>query len=128
LIDRDHTLVAGSSAGGLISFMMAWEYPEVFSYAICMSPAFKIMGIDYVSAVEDSEFMRKDMFFYIYNGGAGLESELQPGIDLMISALRKKGYRDGIDYYYNRVPDGKHNEADWAKYFPYAIRRCLTGR
>ncbi|HLF35858.1 MAG TPA: alpha/beta hydrolase-fold protein [Cyclobacteriaceae bacterium] len=128
LIDRDHTLVAGSSAGGLISFMLAWEYPEVFSFAICMSPAFKIMGIDYVSAVESSEFMRKDMFFYLYNGGVGLESELQPGIDLMISALRKKGYRDGLDYYYNRVPDGKHSEADWANYFPYAIRRCLAGK
>jgi enterochelin esterase-like enzyme len=40
LPDRDHCFTGGSSAGGLISFMLHWEYNETFSKALCFSPAF----------------------------------------------------------------------------------------
>jgi enterochelin esterase-like enzyme len=126
--DRDHTLTGGSSAGGLIAFMLAWEYPEIFSYAICMSPAFKILNIDYVSEVEQSEYTRKNMFFFISNGGVGLDADMQPGISLMISALRTKGYAEGRDYVYLTNPAGEHNEKDWGKLFPFALRRCISGK
>jgi predicted alpha/beta superfamily hydrolase len=122
--DRKNTLVGGSSAGGLISFMLAWEYPSVFSKAICMSPAFKITNIDYVSTVLNTK-EKKDVFFYIDNGGVGLESKLQPGVDEMIHALKQKGYVEGKDYFYLIDVNAKHNEIDWAKRFPNAIKLCL---
>jgi predicted alpha/beta superfamily hydrolase len=122
--DRKNTIVGGSSAGGLISFMLAWEYPSVFSKAICMSPAFKIMNIDYVKTVLESK-EKRNVFFYIDNGGIGLETQLQPGIDAMMTALKKKGYRDGKNYFYVVDPSAKHFELDWAKRFPSAIMRCL---
>ena len=34
------TGVIGSSLGGVVSFYMAWQYPEVFGYAACMSSTF----------------------------------------------------------------------------------------
>lgn len=37
LKDRDHTFVAGSSAGALISWYAICEYPEVFGGAACLS-------------------------------------------------------------------------------------------
>lgn len=123
--DRNHTIVGGSSAGGLISFMLAWEYPTVFSKAICMSPAFKIMHIDYVKTILESK-AKKDVFFYIDNGGIGLESQLQPGINEMIQAMKQKGYREGKDYFYVVDQTAKHFESDWAKRFPNAIKLCLT--
>jgi predicted alpha/beta superfamily hydrolase len=122
--ERKNTIAGGSSAGGLISFMLAWEYPSVFSKAICMSPAFKIMDIDYVSIVLNTK-EKKDVFFYIDNGGVGLESQLQPGIDAMVSALKQKGYAEGKGYSYLVAPNAKHNEADWAKRFPRAVEACL---
>ncbi len=38
--DRENTFVGGSSSGGTISFMLLWEYPNIFSKAACFSPAF----------------------------------------------------------------------------------------
>ncbi len=123
--DRKHTLAGGSSAGGLISFMLAWEYPHIFSRAICMSPAFKVMQIDYVKNVSGYKGKKKPVLFYIDNGGVGLETKLQPGIDEMLKTLKEKGYREGKDYFWLPDPQAKHFESDWAKRFPAAIRWCL---
>jgi predicted alpha/beta superfamily hydrolase len=119
--DRKNTAVGGSSAGGLISFMLAWEYSNVFSKAICMSPAFKIQHIDYVKTVLDSK-EKRNVFFYIDNGGIGLESQLQPGIDQMMEALKQKGYKADKDYFYLVDPSAKHFESDWAKRIAKAIQ------
>ena len=128
--DRKNTIVGGSSAGGIISFMLVWEHPDVFSKAICMSPAFKTpvsmaAGWDYAKVVATSSDRKKDVFFYIDNGGVGLESQLQPGIDEMINALKSKGYKEGKDFVVVIDPTAKHSEADWAKRFPNAVQLML---
>jgi enterochelin esterase-like enzyme len=125
--DAKHTIVGGASAGGTISFMLVWEYPDVFSKAICMSSAFKTTSIDCVTPVKKYSGKKKPVFFYIDIGGVGLESELLPGNDEMISVLKEKGYREGIDFVYFRDPSAKHFETDWAKRFPAAIMLCLPG-
>lgn len=126
--DRENTIVGGSSAGGIISFMLVWEHPDVFSKAICMSPAFKIGGIDYVKVVQETKKKRQGVFFYIDIGGVGLETQLQPGVDEMIAALKAKGYTEGKDFVYVRDPAAKHFEADWAKRFPNALMLSLSKR
>jgi len=127
--DRKNTIVGGSSAGGIISFMIVWEHSDIFSKAICMSPAFKspsslAMSFDYVKVVAESR-RRENVFFYIDNGGVGLESQLQPGIDGMVSALKKKGYKEQKDYVYIVDSNARHFEADWAKRFPNALMLAL---
>ena len=122
---RETTYTGGSSAGGLISFMLAWEYPNIFSGALCMSPAFKIATIDYVSPVENST-KKKPVFFYIDNGGVDLESRLQPGVDEMLVALKSKGYREGKDFVFVSDPNARHFEAAWAKRFPAAVKLLLS--
>jgi predicted alpha/beta superfamily hydrolase len=128
--DRKNTIAGGSSAGGIISFMLVWEHPDVFSKAICMSPAFKTpvsmaAGWDYGKVVATSSDKKKAVFFYIDNGGVGLESQLQPGIDEMINALKSKGYKEGKDFVVVIDPTAKHSEADWAKRFPNAVQLML---
>ena len=123
--DREDTIVGGSSAGGLISFMLIWEYPHLFSKAICMSPAFKIRDLDYVKVVQTSREKRKDIFIYMDNGGVGLESQLQPGVDEMLAALKAKGYKEGKDFVFILDAQAKHFEADWAKRFPNALLSVL---
>ena len=123
---REYTNIVGSSLGGLISFMLAWEYPDIFSKAICMSPALKINNIDYVKVVKESTEKKNDIFFYIDNGGIELEAELQPGIDEMIDILKEKGYQQGKDFEYIIDPAAHHNESAWAKRFPKALELCLT--
>jgi predicted alpha/beta superfamily hydrolase len=126
--ERESTFVGGSSAGGLSAFMLTWEHPEKFSAAICMSPAFRLekksssdTAIDYVSNVERGARPGQPVFFYMDNGGVGLEAALQPGVDAMIAALKAKGFVEGQDFVYVGDPEARHFEAAWAKRFPYAI-------
>jgi predicted alpha/beta superfamily hydrolase len=118
---KNNTSVGGSSMGGIISFALAWEYPEVFSKAICMSPAFKISQIDYVKEVENYNGKKKNIKLYIDNGGIGLEEQLQPGIDDMLNALDLKGYKKEVDYLWILDKNAKHFEAEWAKRMPNAL-------
>ncbi|MBL1214439.1 MAG: histidine kinase [Ignavibacteriae bacterium] len=114
---RDNTFTGGSSAGGLISFILLWENPDVFSGAICISPAFKINEIDYVNNVEEFSGDKKPIRIYIDNGGVGLEEKLQPGIDEMAITLMNKGFileEDLFVYYYKTA---KHSEKYWAERF-----------
>lgn len=115
LPQRENTFVGGSSMGGLISFMLIWQYPEIFSRAICVSPAFKIENINYVSAVDNYRGEQKPIKIYIDNGEAGLESELQPGIDDMLIALQNKNYRMGSNLFWYKYLDAQHSERDWSK-------------
>jgi predicted alpha/beta superfamily hydrolase len=127
-----HNFTGGSSAGGILAFMMVWEHPDVFSKAICMSPAFRLpgnpaSGWNYVSIVK-TDTKRKKVFFYIDNGGPGLEQQLQPGVDEMLKALSDKGYKHGRDFIYVSDPTALHNEHAWAKRFPFALKTVAGSR
>jgi predicted alpha/beta superfamily hydrolase len=115
LPDCNNTSVCGSSSGGLISFIMGWEYPDVFSKSACFSPAFKISNIDYVAPVKNYTGAKKNLEIFIYNGGIGLEEQLQLGIDEMIVALKEKGFVENQDLLFIKDSFAQHNESAWAK-------------
>ncbi|MBF9251865.1 histidine kinase [Pontibacter sp. 172403-2] len=125
---RKYTATGGSSAGGIVAFMLAWEHPDVFSKAICMSPAFKIEDIDYVDNVLAYQGKKKPLFFYIDNGGIALENKLQPGVDQMLAALKAKGYQEGKDFYWQKAPQARHSETAWAKRMPVALKLLFPMR
>ncbi|ANQ49806.1 histidine kinase [Flammeovirga sp. MY04] len=120
LPEKEHTLVAGSSMGGLVSFMIAWEHPDVYAGAICMSPAFKYEEFDYIDLIKKDK--KREVIFYIDNGGKGVDVILQPGVDKMISHLKSIGYTSGKDLFLVIDKNAKHSEGDWAKRFPDAIK------
>ncbi len=115
LPDCKNTSVAGSSSGGLISFIIAWENPDIFAKAACFSPAFKIGKIDCIAPVRNYLGAKKDILIFIYNGGIGLEEQLQPGIDEMIEALIEKGYIENEDFLFVKDTLAEHNESAWSK-------------
>jgi predicted alpha/beta superfamily hydrolase len=120
--EREFTITGGSSAGGTISFMLLWEWNEIFSKAICMSPAFKILQIDLVSAVRSYNGEKKDIRIYFDNGGRGVDKKLLSGIDEMITVLKDKGYKEGEDYMLVFDKEAEHTESEWAKRIPGALR------
>jgi predicted alpha/beta superfamily hydrolase len=105
--------------------MLVWNNPGIFSKAFCLSPAFKIQNIDVVKDVTGYSGKKKDIIFYIDNGGKGLEQQLQPGIDEMIKALEEKGYIRNKDYFRVSAPEAEHNESAWAKRIPDALKLLL---
>lgn len=120
LTDKQNTLIAGSSMGGLVSFMIAWEYSNIFIGAICMSPAFKYETFDYVEKINNSP--KKNLKIYIDNGGKQVDIILQEGVDKMISVLQQKDYKQGKDLFIVIDKKAKHSEGDWALRFPKAIQ------
>ena len=112
---REHTAVMGSSLGGLISFLLAWDYPQVFSQAACLSPAFEHRDIDVVPLVAKYKGRSKNIRLYIDNGGVGVDEQLQPGCEAMMSALQTHGFRIGDNLEWYRDPEAEHNEQAWSK-------------
>lgn len=113
--ERTHTAVMGSSMGGLVSFLTVWYYPEVFSMAACLSPAFIWNNYHSVELVRNYRGPDKNIRIYMDNGGQGLEDTLQVGCDSMRTALKKTGFREGQNLLWYRDPQAEHNERAWAR-------------
>lgn len=113
--DAENTAIAGSSMGGLISFIAAWEYPDVFSKAACLSPALKIGEYNFVDNVQAYKGEKKKIKLYIDNGSVDLEDSLQTGIDEMMQTLKQKGYKEGKDFIWFKDEGAAHNETAWAE-------------
>lgn len=119
--DRQNTANGGGSLGGLISFILAWQYSEIFSKAFCFSPAFKIDRYNFVDNVLSYSGKKKEINLFICNGDDELDTRLQTGVDEMLNALTKKGYKERTDFYYVKAKNSQHGERDWSKNIPRAL-------
>jgi predicted alpha/beta superfamily hydrolase len=113
--ERQNTANGGGSLGGLISFMLMWDYSEIFSKAICFSPAFKIDNHDFIDNVKSYKGKMKNFKIFINNGDNELDSMLQPGVDEMLKVLKQQGYFEGSNYFFHKSKNSLHGEKDWAK-------------
>lgn len=107
---KEYNAVMGSSMGGLISFLLAWNYPDVFGKAACMSSSFYFNGDNAIEMVKNYTGEKKKIKIYIDHGEDGL-----PRGQRMFCELSQKGYLIGtdMDYYYS--PGADHSESEWAK-------------
>jgi predicted alpha/beta superfamily hydrolase len=112
---REHTAVMGSSMGGLISLLLVWNYPETFSQAACLSPAFVHRGNNAVALVQSNPAAGKDLRLYIDNGGVGLDAQFQAGCDAMLAALRAAGFKQGENLEWYLDPAAEHSERAWCR-------------
>ncbi|MBR2701444.1 MAG: alpha/beta hydrolase [Erysipelotrichaceae bacterium] len=118
--DKEHTFLAGSSMGGLMTVWALLEYNDVFSRAAALSPAFTFMPQQIKEYVED------------WSGGSGIlymdAGVLEPptlfSADLYsdITALLMK---KGILLTSRLVPNGIHSEKCWRKQLPLMMNTLL---
>ena len=97
---------------------MAYEYDVFISYRRDPDPkewTQKIFLPKFQSFLRE-ELGKKDLKIFIYNGGIGLEEQLQPGINEMIMVLNKKGFAENKDLLFIKDTSAEHNESAWAKY------------
>jgi predicted alpha/beta superfamily hydrolase len=109
--DREHTATMGSSMGGLVSFLLAWHYPDIFRQAACLSPAF---FPESVAPVRAAAALPAGWRLYMDNGTVGLEEKLQVFCDDMKAALAAHGFTDSPDFAWFLDEGAEHNEAAWA--------------
>ena len=108
---RDDTAVMGSSMGGLVSFLLAWNHADVFKQAACLSPAF---FPETVKLVRDAAAAPEGMRVYMDNGTEGLEQKIQAYCDDMLAALPEKGFVQGANFDWFLDQGAEHNEQAWA--------------
>ena len=108
-----NTAMMGSSMGGLISLIMAWKYPSVFGSAACLSPSFWYDDEKTLQNIRSDRRGKRAIRIYLDCGDK--EKELLPGYRQMVTILKKKGYRKGVDLDYHIEKNGIHNERSWAR-------------
>ena len=121
---KESTSIGGSSMGGLISYYIGLEYPEVFGNILVFSPSFWLFGEktlgDVIAAQDftDTENLPK---FFLYAGGSGGEGSITPFIDFTKNKMIECGYPEAK---LNSLVDKSqtHSESAWSKYFPQAYQ------
>lgn len=115
--DAGSTSVAGASLGATIAFYLAWSRPDVFSGAVCLSPAFRLRGdsfcLDLVRAADRTPELR--LFLYCGQGDT-LERELAEGMAEMAGLLKARGLAPGPRLEMVEDLAGQHHEAAWARH------------
>jgi len=103
------TGVMGSSLGGVASFYMGWQWPEVFGNVGCLSSTFTHKD-NLVERVLTEN--RRHVRFYLDSGWPGDNYEVGHA---MAVALAERGYRYGLDFLYFAFPNAIHSERDWGQ-------------
>jgi len=110
--EKQSTMIAGSSMGGLISYYAVMKYPEVFGEAGVFSPSFWVVPEFDQFVKESIKKVKAKIFFY-----AG-EQEGESMVSLMDSVADKLGSSTPSIIYKVVDPKGKHNEPTWRRWFP----------
>lgn len=118
--DREHTFMAGSSMGGLISIYAICEYPDLFNGVACLSTA-------WLSMIEPGYAIPAASFDYLKNNlppatghkiymdyGTGESDKAYEATQSFVDLIAKgKGYSDS-NYQSKIYEKDKHNEAAWS--------------
>src|SRR5690606_5884452 len=94
-----HTSGIGSSLSGVVSFYLAWQWPDVFGRAACLSSTFTYRD-DLMQRVAAEP--RRDVTIYLDSGWPGDNYEVTRSMrDLLV----ERGYQSGKDLFYLAFPE-----------------------
>lgn len=102
------TVVMGSSLGGVVSLYLAWQRPDVFGNAACLSSTFGYRD-DLFARIACEP--RRDIRIYV---DSGWPRDNFDATNAMRDLLTHRGYRLGVDLLQFSFPDGLHAEGSWA--------------
>jgi predicted alpha/beta superfamily hydrolase len=104
--------VMGSSLGGVVSFYLGWQWPDVFGKVACLSSTFTYRD-DLIERVSTEP--KRNIRIYLDSGWPGDNYEATRS---MRDRLIWKGYRPGSELFYLAFPEAKHDENAWAARSP----------
>lgn len=114
--DRQHTFIAGSSMGGLISMYAVLKYPNVFGGAGVFSPAFWVAPEINELVEKNGRKMKAKVFFY-----AG-KMENDSMVSDMLKIYERLTILSKAKITAVVWDEGKHQEAAWRREFPVFYR------
>lgn len=125
LPDLAHTIVMGSSMGGLISLYALVEYPSVFGRAGCLSthwPMVEMVILPYLNNQLPEPGQHKFYFDYGSEGFDALYAPCQTAVD---EIGLSRGYVKGRDWMTRYVPGADHHESAWRSRLHIPLRFFL---
>jgi len=122
LPEREHTFIAGSSMGGLMSLYALLEYSRYFSRAAALSPSLWV-DLDGLSKMIKKAVIPSDTILYMDYG----EKELANHKDMLraFGQVTAKLMKKGILLESRIIPGGTHCEASWEKQIPFFMNTLL---
>ena len=123
LPDRAHTMIAGSSMGGLMSIYAAVEYNDVFSMAASLSPSLWVSPSKMKEMIR-SHPLKSPTRIYIDMGTGEVGKYRKEGLGGMFSVAKALSSA-GADVLAAAIPGAMHNEAAWEKRIPDFFRFLL---
>ena len=115
LPDREHTMIAGSSMGGLMTVYAAVAYNAYFSRAAALSPCL-FFGTKQMAELIKNTPLAAPTRIYMDFGSAETEEHPEPWKLMFRTASRLSGA--GAHVAALVIPDALHNEAAWEKRIP----------
>jgi len=104
----EHTVVSGSSLGGVVSLYLAWSRPNVYGGTMCLSSTFGHMD-DLFTRLETEA--RPPIRVYL---DSGWPRDNYDATNAMRDLLVSRGFTLGNDLLAFSFPEGKHTESSWA--------------
>ena len=117
LPDRNHTFIAGSSMGGLMTLYAMSQYNRVFSKGAALSPSINFAPKKVLDMIEKTRYRRNTVIYMDY-GENEMRHHNTRGIyaDVTQALINK-----GVLLESRIVPKGNHNEASWEKQIPFFL-------
>lgn len=124
LPDREHTFIAGSSMGGLMSLYAVMTYNHVFSRAAALSPSiwFATTQLDRMLCQSP---ITPDTVIYMDYGSR--ELPFHHNMKGQFAKVASRLLERGVLLDCRIVPGGNHNEASWEQQIPFFMNTLLYG-
>ncbi len=117
LTGKEHTMIGGSSMGGLISFYIGLKYKETFGHILAMSSSFHRNTLEARQEFINSLTLENLPKLYLDSGYPKDNSEF---VDVVKAELINKGFPESL-IYTKKVEGHTHSESSWQARFPEAI-------
>ncbi|WP_416149825.1 alpha/beta hydrolase [Salipaludibacillus sp. HK11] len=118
----EDTAMAGSSSGGFITTYAVCKYPSVFKRSASLSPAYWLSQKEIEELAEKTDLTNVKKFY----SDVGTEEQVVHfgPIEYLNSNLsfKKVLNKKNIDYRFETVEGGVHNEVSWRERFPDILR------
>lgn len=125
--NKEHTVIIGSSMGGIISLYAVCKYPDVFGKAGCISAHWPVLSAKVFNlgkTMNVAEEFRKYLsekidvsnhsVFYFDHGDKTLDSLYAPYQQKVDSLFKQKGFTE-INFVSRKFPGDDHSEKSWSK-------------
>ena len=118
---KEHTFLAGSSMGGLISAYAICKYPNVFGKAACISTHWPVLDGVFIEYFKYHIPDSKSHKFYFDYGTKGLDKYYEPYQLKVDSIMVSNGYEKNLNWLTKKFYNEDHNVDFWRKRFHYAM-------